>query len=54
MARKVGKKNVVKADLCMYDYVLLGESKIGKTTLANQIGNMLYGDEGILLLELGR
>ena len=54
MARKVGKRNVVRADLSMYDYILLGESKIGKTTLANSLGNMLYGDEGILLLELGR
>lgn len=54
MARKVGKKNVVRADLAMYDYILLGESKIGKTTLANSLGNTLYGDEGILLLELGR
>ena len=33
MARKVGKKNVVKADLCMYDYVLLENLKLVKQLL---------------------
>lgn len=54
MARKVGKKNIVKADFGMYDYMLLGSGGLGKTTIVNQIGTKLYGDEGVLLLEMGR
>ena len=54
MARKVGRKNLVKADFSMYDYMLLGSGGIGKTTIVNEIGTKLYGDEGVLLLEIGR
>lgn len=30
MARKVGKINTIKADITMYDYMLIGESGLGK------------------------
>ena len=54
MARKVGRKNLVKADFSMYDYMLLGSVLIWKTTIVNEIGTKLYGDEGVLLLEFVR
>lgn len=54
MARKVGKKNKVSCDFAMYDYMLLGTGGLGKTTIVNQIGQSLYGETGVLLLEMGR
>jgi len=52
MARKYGKKNVVKIDPLAYNICLLGESKIGKTTIIKEMLENLTGDEGYMFLEM--
>lgn len=49
-----GKKNHVKTNPLAYNICLLGESKIGKTTLMKQVCEKLVGETGYLFLELGR
>ena len=49
-----GKKNRVKVDPLAYDLILLGESKIGKTTLIKEICEKLGGEDCYLFLELGQ
>nr|DAQ07324.1 MAG TPA: AAA domain protein [Caudoviricetes sp.] len=48
-----GKKNSVKLDPLAYNICLLGESKVGKTTLIKEVCEKLAGDDGYLFLECG-
>lgn len=54
MARKFGKKNHVKVDPFNYSLMLLGEPKIGKTTLLYEVAEKLVGEEGYIFAELYR
>ena len=54
MARKFGKKNHVKVDPFNYSLMMLGEPKIGKTSLLFQVAEKLVGDEGYIFAELFR
>ena len=51
---KFGKKNKVKVNPLKYRNMLLGEPKIGKTTLMKQVAEKLAGEEGYIFAELGR
>ena len=53
---KFGKKNDVKLDPLAYNILLLGESKIGKTTLIKDVCEKLTNgvDGGYLFLEIGQ
>lgn len=48
-----GRKNHVNLDPLAYNICLLGESKVGKTTLIKEVCEKLAGDEGYLFLECG-
>ena len=54
MARKFGKKNHVKVDPFNYSLMLLGEPKIGKTTLLYEVAEKLVGEDGYIFAELYR
>ena len=54
MARKFGKKNHVKIDPFNYSLMLLGEPKIGKTSLLYKVAEKLVGEEGYIFAELYR
>lgn len=54
MARKFGKTNHVKIDPLAYNIALLGEPKIGKTTLIYEVVKKLAGDDGYIFLEMGK
>lgn len=54
MARKFGKKNHVKVDPFNYSLMLLGEPKIGKTSLLYQVAEKLIGEDGYIFAELFR
>ena len=54
MARKFGKKNHVKVDPFNYSLMLLGEPKIGKTSLLYQVAEKLVGEDGYIFAELYR
>ena len=54
MARKFGKKNHVKVDPFNYSLMMLGEPKIGKTSLLYQIAEKLVGEDGYIFAELFR
>ncbi|MCA1021517.1 AAA family ATPase [Halobacillus litoralis] len=54
MGRKFGKKNVIKVDPLAYNIGLLGESGIGKTTLAVEACSKLAGEDGYILLNIGK
>lgn len=49
---KYGKKNEVKIDPLNYNICLLGEPKIGKTTIIKQMLESLAGEEGYIFLEM--
>lgn len=49
---KYGQKNEVKIDPLSYNICLLGEPKIGKTTLIKEVCEKLAGAEGYMFLEL--
>ena len=49
-----GKKNHVNPDPLSYNIMLLGESKVGKTTLVKEVCEKLAGDNGYLFLECGQ
>lgn len=51
---KFGKKNNVKLDILSYNTLLLGESKIGKTTLIKEVCEKLTNnvEDGYLFLEI--
>jgi ABC-type oligopeptide transport system ATPase subunit len=54
MAKKYGKKNVIKVDPLAYNIGLIGESGIGKTTLAKEVCEKLYGEDGYMILNIGK
>jgi ABC-type oligopeptide transport system ATPase subunit len=54
MAKKYGKKNVIKIDPLAYNIGLIGESGIGKTTLAKEVCEKLYGEDGYMILNIGK
>lgn len=54
MARKFGKKNVIKIDPLAYNIGLIGESGIGKSTIVKEMCEKLVGEDGYLILDLGR
>lgn len=54
MARKFGKKNHVKVDPFNYSLMMLGEPKIGKTTLLYEVAEKLVGEDGYIFAELFR
>jgi DNA polymerase III delta prime subunit len=54
MARKFGKKNHVKVDPFNYSLMLLGEPKIGKTSLLYQVAEKLVGEDGYMFAEFFR
>ena len=51
---KYGQKNHVKLDPLAYNICLLGESKVGKTTLIKEVCEKLAGSDGYMLLECGQ
>lgn len=51
---KYGKKNHVKLDPLAYNICLLGESKVGKTTLIKEVCEKLSGEDGYMFLECGQ
>lgn len=53
MARKHGKKNVIKVDPLAYNLALIGESGIGKTTLAKEVCETLVGEDGYMIFNIG-
>ena len=48
-----GRKNHVNLNPLAYNICLLGESKVGKTTLVWEVCEKLVGDDGYLFLECG-
>lgn len=54
MARKFGKKNHVKVDPFNYSLMMLGEPKIGKTSLLYEVAEKLVGENGYIFAELYR
>lgn len=54
MARKFGKKNVIKIDPLAYNIGVIGESGIGKTTLAKEVCEKLVGEDGYIIANIGR
>jgi len=51
---KFGKKNEVKLDPLAYNFMLIGESGIGKTTVIKEYCEALAGEDGYLFLEIGK
>lgn len=54
MARKFGKKNHVKIDPFNYSLMMLGEPKIGKTSLLYEVAEKLVGEDGYIFAEFYR
>lgn len=54
MARKFGKKVEISLNPLDYNITILGESGIGKTTLAKQMCEKLGGEDGYIHLDMGR
>jgi len=50
---KFGKKNHVNLNPLNYNICLLGESKVGKTTLLYEVCKKLVGEDGYMFLEIG-
>lgn len=50
----LGRKNHVKIDPTSYNFMLLGEPKIGKTTVMMEALEKLVGEDGYMFAELGR
>lgn len=49
---KYGKKNEIKIDPLKYNICLLGEPKIGKTTIIKEMCEKLAGEDGYIFLEM--
>lgn len=54
MARKFGKKNIVKIDPFAYNIGLFGESGIGKTALIVDLCEKYLGEDGYILYNMGK
>ncbi len=54
LSRKFGKKNVIKIDPLAYNIGIIGESGIGKTTLAKEVCEKLVGDDGYIIANVGK
>jgi len=54
MARKFGKKNVIKVDPLAYNIGFIGEGGIGKTTLAKEICERLAGEDSYIVFNIGK
>jgi hypothetical protein len=54
LARKFGKKNKIKVSPLDYNLGLIGESGIGKTTIAKEVCEKLVGEDGYLILNIGK
>lgn len=54
MGRKFGKKNVIKIDPLAYNIGLIGESGIGKTTLTKEVCEKIVGEDGYMILNIGK
>jgi len=52
LARKYGKKNVIKVDPLAYNICLLGEPKIGKTSTIKEMLEKLVSEDGYMFLEM--
>lgn len=52
--RKYGKKNVIKVDPLAYNIGLIAPSGFGKTTMAIEVCEKLVGEDGYLLLNMGK
>jgi hypothetical protein len=52
LSRKYGKANVIKIDPLAYNICLLGEPKIGKTTVIKEMLEKLVGEDGYMFLEM--
>ena len=50
--RKFGKKNIIKVDPLAYNICLLGEPKIGKSTVIKEMLERLIGEDGYIFLEM--
>lgn len=50
----LGKKNVVSQKISNYNIGIIGESGIGKSTLMASVCHKLFGDDGYILLNVGR
>ena len=53
MARKFGRKNVIKVDPTAYSVGIIGESGVGKTTLMAEALETLVGEDGYMILNVG-
>lgn len=51
---KFGRKNEIKINPLAYNFMLIGESGIGKTTIIKEYCEKLAGSEGYMFLETGR
>lgn len=51
---KFGKKVQIDLNPLSYNICLLGESGIGKSTLAKQVCKKLVGDDGYMMLDIGK
>ena len=49
-----GKKNIISDDLSKYSLILLGQPGIGKSTVISQACAKEFGDDGYLLLNMGK
>lgn len=51
---KFGRKNEIKIDPLAYNFMLIGESGIGKTTIIKEYCEKLAGENGYIFLETGK
>lgn len=51
---KYGMKNKIKLDILSYNIGLIGESGIGKTTTMKEVCEILAGEDGYLIANVGR
>lgn len=54
MGRRFGKKNKIKVSPIDYNLGLIGESGIGKTTLAMEVCESIAGEDGYIILNIGK
>lgn len=51
---KFGRRNEIKIDPLAYNFMLIGESGIGKTTVIKEYCEKLAGEDGYIFLETGK